>query len=59
MSAMQQFTGRDAHGEWLVTVYPAEGNKPARAEAAFRPTEWDTWGAPVMLTAVPVFRSAS
>lgn len=54
---MQQFTGRDSHGEWLVTVYPAEGNKPARAEAAFRPDEWQTWGAPVLLSPVPAFRA--
>jgi hypothetical protein len=48
----QQFTGRTSAGEWLVTVFPAEGNKPASAEAAFRPDEWATWGAPVLLTAV-------
>jgi hypothetical protein len=56
---VQQFIGHDSHGEWLVTVFPAEGNKPAHAEATFRPTEWDTWGAPVMLSPVPAFRSAS
>ena len=56
---MQQFTGRDVHGEYLVTVYPAEGARPARAEAAFRPTEWDTWGAPVCLDAVPAFKAVA
>lgn len=56
---MKQFKGRDAHGEWLVTVYPANGSQPARAEAAFRPDEWSTWGAPVRLDAVPVEAVAS
>lgn len=50
---MTQYIGRNEHGEWLVTFYPADGNKPASAEAAFRPDEWATWGAPVQLTAVP------
>jgi hypothetical protein len=36
-----QFRGRNHAGEWLVTVFPAEGTKPASAEAAFRPNEWD------------------
>ena len=54
----QQFTGRDVNGEWLVTIFPAEENKPASAEAAFRPDEWQTWGAPVLLTAVPAWKAA-
>jgi len=51
---MNQFHGRNHQGEWLVTVFPAEAGKPASAEAAFRPNEWDTWSAPVQLEAVPV-----
>lgn len=51
---MNQFRGRNEHGEWLVTIYPAERGRPATAEAAFRPDEWDTWGVPVQLTAVPL-----
>jgi hypothetical protein len=49
-----QFRGRNERGEWLVTVFPAEAGKPASAEAAFRPNEWDTWSPPVQLEAVPV-----
>lgn len=49
-----QYKGRDVNGEYLVTVFPADGNKPASAEVAFRPDQWQTWGAPVQLAAVPV-----
>jgi hypothetical protein len=49
-----QYRGRDAHGEFLVTIFPADGNKPASAEITWRANEWDTFDPPVQLTAVPV-----
>jgi hypothetical protein len=50
-----QFRGTDErHGEWLVTIFPATSTAPASAEVSFRPDEWQTWGAPVQLAAVPV-----
>lgn len=54
MTPPATYTGRNEHGEYLVTVFPAEGNKPASAEVAFRPDQWQTWGVPVRLSAVPV-----
>jgi hypothetical protein len=48
---MNQFRGRNDHGEWLVTVFPAEGSEPACAEVAWRADEWDTFDAPVKLKA--------
>jgi len=49
-----QFRGRTEAGEFLVTVFPAEGTKPACAEVAFRHDEWETFDAPVQCAAVPV-----
>jgi hypothetical protein len=51
---MIQFTGRDGHAEYLVTIYPAEGNKPSFAAVTWRADEWDTWLPEVQLAAVPV-----
>ena len=51
---MNQFRGHTEAGEFLVTVFPAEGNKPACAEVAFRRDEWETFDAPVQCAAVPV-----
>jgi hypothetical protein len=51
---MKQYAGRDGNGEWLVTVHDAADGRPAAAEVAWRPNEWDTWSAPVQLEAVPV-----
>ena len=54
MTAPATYRGRNEHGEYLVTVFPAEGNKPASAEVAFRADQWETFDAPVLLSAVPV-----
>jgi hypothetical protein len=49
-----QFRGHTDAGEFLVTVWPAEGTKPACAEVAWRRDEWETFDAPVQCAAVPV-----
>lgn len=49
-----QFRGHNENGEWLVTIYPAEGNKPACAAVTWRADEWETWTPEVQLSAVPV-----
>lgn len=48
----QQFSARTDLGEWLVTVFPAEGNHPASAEVSWRSDQWDTFDRPVLLKAV-------
>lgn len=54
MTAPSQYRGQTPTGaEFLVTVFPAEGNKPASAEVAWRADQWDTFDRPVQCAAVP------
>jgi hypothetical protein len=53
---MKQYRGRNEHGEWLVTIYPAEGDTPAVAAVTWRADEWETWSPEVKLSAVPIDR---
>lgn len=52
MSTPTQFAGKNDHGEFLVTVFPADGHLAASAEVAWRPSEWDTFDRPVKLAQV-------
>lgn len=52
MADQVQFRGHNDHGEWLVTVFPADGHLAARAEVAWRADQWETFDAPVKLMVV-------